>query len=178
MLKFIDSNGGPLLMLEHDLLPFWGGTDNIGGLSTTHRNRGPFEGPSDYDRACEIRDWIAPVRVRDGTGLVFSGDDLGLGLARMNNATFLAVRIYYQIEDIDGHIEFAKEHPELFVKEFEVSISSNSATVFDSAFPGVEVGPQHLKIDILPGIYEVLTYEHKAQNAETIFHKFHWCRGV
>jgi hypothetical protein len=26
MLKIIDSNGGPLVMLERELLPYWGGS--------------------------------------------------------------------------------------------------------------------------------------------------------
>jgi hypothetical protein len=51
-------------------------------------------------------------------------------------------------------------------------ISSRNAVVFDSVAPGVEVRRNYLEIDIDPGLYEVSTYEQKAQDAEMVFHKF------
>jgi hypothetical protein len=43
MLKIIDSNGGPLIMLESELLPYWGGADNIGGVTPQRLDRVTFE---------------------------------------------------------------------------------------------------------------------------------------
>jgi hypothetical protein len=77
--KIIDSYGGPLLMLERQLLPYWGGIDNIGGVSPERVDREPL---TDYQRACNIREFIAPLEVLTESGVVFSGDDLGLGLER------------------------------------------------------------------------------------------------
>jgi hypothetical protein len=108
MLKFIDSNGSPLIMLERDLLPYWGGSDNIGGVTNPHRNKMPFEGPSDYDRGCEIRGWIAPLQVHDRAGVVFWGDHLGLALVRESANVFFAVRPYYEIENLEDHVMSGK----------------------------------------------------------------------
>jgi hypothetical protein len=169
MLKIISSNGGPLLMLERELLPHWGGIDNVGGVMPQRVDRKPL---TDYERACNIRGWISPLKVLVGSGVVFWGDELGLGLERENYSAFFAVRIYYEIDDLEEHIKFAKENPNCFKKEFDILISSSNAIVFDSAAPGVEVRKNYLEIDIVPGPYEVLTYEQKAPGAEIVFHKF------
>ncbi|HWF95803.1 MAG TPA: Imm21 family immunity protein [Xanthobacteraceae bacterium] len=177
MLKFIDSNGGPLLLLQRDLLPYWGGIDNIGGVANPHRNRMPFEGPSDYDRGCEILGWIAPLQVHDRAGVVFWGDHLGLALVRESAKGFFAVRPYYEIDNLEDHVRFAEENPNCFTKEFEIVVSCSQAIVFDSASPGLEIIGDRLEIDVLPGIYEVLTYWQKTPDAEVVFHKFNLCRG-
>jgi hypothetical protein len=175
MPKIIDSYGGPLIMLERELLPYWGGLDNIGGIRPQRVDSEPL---TDYGRACNIRGWIAPLKVLMRSGVVFWGDHLGLGLERENDTVFFAVRIYYEIDNLQDHIEFAKENPNCFKKDFDILISSGNAIVFDSVAPGVEVRRNYLEIDIVPGLYEVLTYEQKAQDAEIVFHKFQLCRGM
>jgi small basic protein len=175
MPKIIDSNGGPLIMLERALLPYWGGIDNIGGVRPQRADKEPL---TDYDRACIIRGWIAPLQVLDRSGVVFWGDHLGLRLERASDTVFFAVRIFYEIENLRDQIQFAKKNPSCFKKDFDILMPSGNAIVFDSAFPGAEVRRDYLEIDILPGIYEVLTYAHKAQDAEVVFHKFHLYQGM
>jgi hypothetical protein len=169
MPKIIESYGGPLLMLERELLPYWGGMDNIGGVSPERVDREPL---TDYQRACSIRDFIAPLQVLTESGIVFSGGDLGLGLERENATVFFAVRIYYEIDNLQDHIEFAKRSANLFKKEFDVLLPGSQMIVFDSVAPGRELRSGYLEIDIVPGFYEVLTYEQKTQDAEIVFHKF------
>ena len=152
MLEFIHWVGGPLIMLERDLLPCWGGIYNIGGVANSHRNIMPFEGPSDYDRAGEIKGWIAPLHVNNRAGVLFSGQPPGLALVRQGDAKFFAVRPYYEIEDLEDHIEFVMENPNCFTKNFEALISCSQAIVFDSAFPGWEILGGRLEMDALPGI--------------------------
>ena len=89
---------------------------------------------------------------------------------------FLAVRPYYEIEDLHDHIKFAQENPSCFTKDCETSISCSQVIVFDSASPGLEIIGGRLEIDILPGVYEVLTYWQKTPDAEVVFHKFDLCR--
>jgi hypothetical protein len=175
MPKIIDSYGGPLLMLERELLPYWGGIDNIGGIRPQRVDREPL---TDYERACSIRDWIAPLKVFARSGVVFWGDHLGLGLEKVSDTVFLAVRIYYEIDNLQDHIEFVKENHNCFKKEFEILMSSSKVTVFDSGVPGVTVRTNYLEIDIVPGLYDAHTYEQKTQDAEIVFHKFQLRRGV
>ena len=55
--KWIQSNGGPLLLLPAELLRQWGGTAT-----------------ADYERACTVQDEIAVLDVGNGVGLVL-GDE-------------------------------------------------------------------------------------------------------
>jgi Immunity protein 21 len=176
MLELIDSNGGPLLMLERDLLLYWGGISNIGGIANPHRNIIPFDdAPCDYNRACEIRGWIGPLQVGNRAGVVFWGDDLGFGLVRESDTVFFAVRPFVDIDNLEDHIEIVKENPESFKKELEIVISPGKFIVFDSACPGWDLTGGRLEMDVLPGRYEVFTYWQKVPNAEVVFHKF--CRS-
>jgi hypothetical protein len=172
----------PILVLERELLPYWGGTDNIGGIRP---QRADAELRTDYQRACNIRDFVAPLKVHAGSGIVFSGDDLGLGLERQSGSLFFAVRIYYEIDNLDDHIGFAKDKPDCFKKDFESMLSSGKVIVFDSVFTGVEVRDNHgevrrnyLEIGVEPGLYDVLTYEQKIQEAEIVLYKFQLRRGM
>jgi hypothetical protein len=182
MPKIIDSLGGPLLMLERELLPYWGGTDNIGGIRP---ERTDAEFRTDYQRACNVRDFIAPLKVHAGSGIVFSGGDPGLGLERQSGSLFFAVRIYYEIDNLEDHIGFAKGNPDCFKHDFDILLSSGKVIVFDSVFTGVQVRDNHgevrrnyLEIDIEPGLYEVLTYEQEIQDAEIVFHRFQLRQGT
>jgi Immunity protein 21 len=169
MLKIIESYGGPLLMLERELLPYWGGLDNVGGVCPERADREPL---NDYKRACAIRELIAPLEVLTESGVVFSGDDLGLGLERENHAVFFAVRMYYEIDNLQHHIEFVKKNPNCFKKNFDILMPGSNMIVFDSVAPGVELRSGYLEFEIVPGFYEVLTYKQKTPDAEIVFHKF------
>src|ERR1019366_1731977 len=173
MLELIDSNGGPLIMLERDLLPHWGGIFNIGGVANPHRNRIPFDDlPCDYNRACEIRGLIGSLQVGDRAGVVFWSEDLGFVLVRESDTVFFAVRPYVDIDNLEEHIEVVKENSESFKKELEIVISSGKFIVFDSACPGWDITGGRLEMDVLPGRYEVFTYWQKVLDAEVVFHKF------
>jgi hypothetical protein len=139
---------------------------------------------TDYDRACNIRDWIAPLKVLNGTGVVFWGDDLGLGLERQSGSLFFAVRIYYEIDNLEDHIGFAKGNPDCFKKDFEILLSSGKVIVFASVFTGVEVREDNavirrncLEIDIAPGLYDVLTYEQKLRTPRSFSIGFNCVRA-
>jgi hypothetical protein len=172
MRKFIESLGGPLLMLERRLLPYWGGSDNRGGVTSQLSNGAAPGSLSDYDRACETSRLITDLKVHDGLGVVFWGELLDLCLEKENDGVFFAIRPYYVVENFEAHIKFVKENPGMFQREFEILLSTGNAIVFDSVFAGTDLHRDSLEIDVLPGVYEVLTCEYKAPNAETVFHKF------
>lgn len=57
-MHWIESTGGPLLLLEGALLPQW------------HGSFGNSDAVTDYDRACQIEDYVGTVEVGGGFGLV------------------------------------------------------------------------------------------------------------
>jgi hypothetical protein len=67
MTKWVDTLGGPHLLLPEYLLDVWrGGKCCVDPIDLAD--------PSDYARACQIRTWIGSIPVGSGTALVFSGD--------------------------------------------------------------------------------------------------------
>jgi hypothetical protein len=77
-LQWIQSNGGPLLLLPSSLLGAWEGADEPepyrGVEARSHWNPG---GPAtDYDRACDVPDLAGTVPVGAGEGLVLGDEPL------------------------------------------------------------------------------------------------------
>src|SRR5687767_11542320 len=76
MLHWIASNGGPLMLLERELLASWSGTEPSAD-STAHEARFRLDittAPSDYDRACSVQGTTAIIPVGDRDALVLAGE--------------------------------------------------------------------------------------------------------
>ena len=57
-LKWLESTGGPLLLIEKVFLPYWDGY-------------APTEtGVTDYERACKVGDYLGRIEVGPGYGVV------------------------------------------------------------------------------------------------------------
>src|SRR4051812_20544359 len=76
-LAWLFSDGGPLLLLQEELLPHWGGSDPLTGGSGAYGGPSVTSGrapASDYDRACAVQGYLGLMRVGPGEGLVL-GDE-------------------------------------------------------------------------------------------------------
>jgi Immunity protein 21 len=77
-LQWINSNGGPLLLLPSSLLGVWEGADEpepYRGVEA--RSRWNPGGPAtDYDRACDATELVGTVQVGVGEGLVLADEPL------------------------------------------------------------------------------------------------------
>ena len=66
-LDWVDTLGGPHLLISAELLHSWSGIDGwFDHLS--------LEDNSDYARACRVKNWIQLLETGDGNALVLSGD--------------------------------------------------------------------------------------------------------
>ena len=109
--KWIDSDGGPLILMEARLAPHWTGVDG-----------------KDYDRACEVNDYLCVLTVGDGQALVFGEEPMSTAwLANRNGGTF--VRWSYGesqsavLETLKGISELPKSDTELVPQiEFRINI--------------------------------------------------------
>lgn len=161
MIELIFSGGGPLILLQDDLLPLWGGVENIGGLRSEERGCFGTGRPCDYDRACAVEDWAGTVPIGDGVGVVFGGDDLGLGLQWAGGAGLLVVRPWCHEEDLDERVSALLACSPPFEAGFEVAVTACAQTAFDSANPGFEIFPPTLRASLEPGHYVVSTCAHR-----------------
>jgi hypothetical protein len=71
-LAWISTTGGPHLVVPETHAPHWEGVDEPShgrAVRATFRSD-PTEPATDYDRACEVTDWMGVVRVGRGRGVV------------------------------------------------------------------------------------------------------------
>jgi len=77
-LTWIESNGGPLLVLPCSLLSAWRGTDDPSPgekVEATFRWN-PAGVATDYDRACDVSDFAGVIPVGSGEALVLADEPL------------------------------------------------------------------------------------------------------
>lgn len=67
MHDWIETTGGPHLLVPEALLPLWRGVEGW----SDHEDPDDF---SDYARACRIGSWLGAVEIGQGSGLIFGGE--------------------------------------------------------------------------------------------------------
>ncbi len=91
------NDGGPLLALPRELLPYWHGIHRSAHSNAADTESESFAG-TDYDRACATNAMIAVITIGPGTGIVLGADDLAHGVrwARVppRETTILVIPVY------------------------------------------------------------------------------------
>jgi hypothetical protein len=164
-LQWIASAGGPLLLLEEHLLSYWRGFN-------LPKNNPEFV--TDYDRACEIDDYIGIIGIDSGYGLVLGDDPCETA--------------WFQFPEIQNGLLvrwiFAENEPAVIdalnnLQEADwqktgvkMHLSNGKLILFDSACEGTNLD-EKLQIEISKGWYEVetLLYEPNKQTS-LILHRF------
>ncbi|MBI4852014.1 MAG: hypothetical protein HY819_09480 [Acidobacteria bacterium] len=180
-LKWIGSSGGPLVLIPKHLSHFWMGYYfNLNGSLVS-----PFEmtfdeltnlhlaiSKTDYDRACEIEKYIAPIKVDSGTGLVITGEICPTSWWQEEFGGML-VRVRYT-DDILLIPSFLLNLPDSLWEEesFCFDLHESSLLLFGSVEHGKDIGDL-LEIILHPGNYQIFTANY-SPNSETalIIHKF------
>jgi len=162
-LVWLESTGGPLLLLEKELLTYWHGA--FGNSATTN----------DYDRACEITDYVGVVQVGPGFGVVLGEEPFSTTWWQSEGllSSFLVRWVYAedeaQVHDALSSIRVAN-HWE--ATDVAIEVVTSRLVLFDSSCPGIDTG-SHLTLEIPPGRYSIETL-HYNSNDETslILHRF------
>ncbi len=158
-MKWINSTGGPLLLLPAQVLQQWNGWKPILGSETT-----------DYDRACEVAlaDYVDVLSVGGKDGLVLGDEPMQTTwLPLEEGAGGLFVRWMYA-DDESLAIQHLKSIPdEIFeLTSLQFHVRQQKLLLFDSAAPGSEVQAEEtLEIDLIPGTYSIETATFKPDNS-------------
>ena len=112
--EWIDTAGGPFLLLAERSLSSWRGTERW-----TFETHG--DDASDYSRACEITDWIGSISFGEETGYVLGGD---IGPISWITTDGLEGGYLVQWLGVDDEAEIL---PALHSKELEDLFSSDQA---------------------------------------------------
>ena len=105
-LQWLVNDGGPLLVLPREVLPFWEGSEPPSGNRAVEvRSRWGYKIATDYDRACDVQEWIAAIDVGPGRGIVLGGDQTNAAWLRPPQSdAFLIVRLIYANDTSEAKI--------------------------------------------------------------------------
>lgn len=138
--EWVESSGGPLVVVPEVALPSWGGSDST-------------EPQADYDRACEIDDWIGLIPVGGEAALVLGGDPASTAFLPERGlfVRWCAAESEAELlESVGEALEGAEWEPEL------VWTVPGTAVLFDAVFSGAEAeGEDHVLAQLAPGRYAV-----------------------
>lgn len=162
-LWWIESAGGPLLLLDNQYLPAWLGhapaweawmdLDSV-GLSDDQPQSSQ---PTDYERACQINGYVGILDVGGGQGVVLSGDWLATAWLPLNESEGILIR---WIHGVDQAGLLQRLMP-ITSADWNESIGlfrirSQPLSLFDSAWPGEEA-PERLLVALIEGEYTIDT---------------------
>jgi hypothetical protein len=162
---WIDSGGGPLLLLSQSRLPDWNGTD-----PSPQRTEG-----SDYSRACQVASYGGVIPVGRGEAFVL-GDEPNLTTwhPRSDLPGGWLIRWVYAEEgtDLIRMLEANSSGWKLLETEY-FEITDSPVVLFDSAYPGSDLPAHTMLIELKPGRYEVRTLEFNLEpRTRAIVHQF------
>ncbi|HET6980154.1 MAG TPA: Imm21 family immunity protein [Pyrinomonadaceae bacterium] len=162
-LNWIESTGGPLLLIEKTLLAHWHGSFGDGAAMT------------DYDRACEIADYVGALEVGPGFGVVFGEEPFSTTwLPSQELLNSFIVRWVYaedetKVREVLRSLSIADQWQATDVK---LEIFNDELILFDSSCSGADVDSS-LAIEISPGSYAIQTLHYNPNDeVSLILHRF------
>lgn len=163
-LKWLESAGGPLLLLEEHLLESWSGV-------FSEPSQTPF---TDYDRACAVNDYIGIIAVDSGFGIVLGEEPFSTAwfqFAETKNS--LLVRWVFAENESAVTDALANLQSAAWKKTgVKIQFSGDRLILFDSACNGSNIN-ESLEIEIPKGWYAVETFHYKPnEKTSLILHRF------
>ena len=164
-LSWIESNGGPLLLLPEAILPAWSGTDVPGDRKIEATFRWQGSGPaSDYDRACDVHDYAGIIPVGKGSALVLGEEPFPTRWIATHAGGILA-RWIYAASDTTAEQALSQIPVDMAWKPVgTLVVPSSPLRLIDSADTGSDLVLPSARIEVEPASYEVS------------WTKFHWDR--
>ncbi|NQU24810.1 MAG: hypothetical protein HQ567_26300 [Candidatus Nealsonbacteria bacterium] len=161
VMRWISSEGGPLLLLDERSLDRWGGVvDEITG-TPNNESWSPGGKCTDYDRACRINEYLGRIPVGDAEALVLG--DLPMQTAWIpggHRDDGVLVRWMFA-ESEEEVVDSLRIIPGgIFRREFLFRVEGPKLLLFDSGLAGRNVKSrpeEYLSIELEPGLYQIET---------------------
>jgi hypothetical protein len=121
-------------------------------------------------------DYLGKIPLSDGHALILGDMPLQTFIWASRGQVPQIVRVYYadpdanviKILEAGSNLDFSNP-----AETLDIEVRSTPMMVFDSAFPGKDVGSEHLSIDLSPGIYSVVTKPFEPDDRTSVLvHKF------
>jgi len=176
-MRWIESAGGPLLLLSEQNLGSWGGALELMSGPAAKASYSPGGKPTDYDRASSVEDFVGLIVVGTEQALVLGGEPLQTTwMPSQAGRGGMVVRWVFGeseneflrwVDEIPGaafrpHGTFLAQGPRLFL--------------FDSAIVGRNVKSkpdEYLLVELEPGTYEIETAVYQPDvRTSMVVHRF------
>jgi Immunity protein 21 len=170
-IKWIKSGGGPLICVERERAQSWLG---VSGNSVKQGADSTYA--TDYERACQISDYLGKVKLADQYALVLGDMPLQTLIWRTRSGLPRIVRVFYGDPGVDVTQLLDENHELDFSSPLEivdVEFKFEQIVIFDSALPGIRAHESQLMLEFLPGNYRVLTQQFEPDTRTSVLiHKF------
>ncbi len=155
-LVWVESAGGPLIVLEEHLLSAWTGSFPLPEAANA---------ATDYDRACRVDDYVGTIDVASGHGFVLADEPMRTAWWPLPEAN-AGILVRWQWAASEDHVIAALTHlPDVGWAEADIAfdVHHGNLILFDSACAGNEVDDL-VRIKLAPGNY-VITTTHYTPNS-------------
>jgi hypothetical protein len=181
-LKWIDSTGGPLVLISDKNYERWSGIlKRISYLDNKIEEAVNFldADETDYGKACLINDYLGIVEVGNDIALILGDEPMMTTVFYSVNGKVLIARWCYgeDKELVDNILkDIDLNSIENWEFELQFNLSSNRQYLFDSACSSSMLASEidgYLQLDIRQGQYAIWTSIYEAiDNTKLILHKF------
>ena len=160
---WVESTGGPLILLEEDLVPHWRGYLSLSDSSLT-----------DYERACEVSDYLGTIGVGSGSGLVLGEQPYSTTWLPASELDYGIIVRWVCAENEAAVIQALNELSNRNWQRTDVvvEVTTGKLILFDSASPGYDI-KTFIAVQIPKGSYvaETLHYDAHKDTSLTL-HRF------
>lgn len=152
--RWINSTGGPLILIDEVILPKWKGS------SGTESNNLGFE--TDYESACEVNDYIGSIYVDNSKVLVFGDEPMTSTWFQISKSEGFIVRIEYanSEDEVETFLRKIPPNQEWQNTGVEIIFQTGNLVLMDSS-NSYEQLEEKLLIKTEPGKYNIQTQFYK-----------------
>lgn len=182
-MKWIASAGGPLLLLPVNLRDCWDGIDppsNNRKVEARFRWKRTADPATDYDRACDVDDYLGILEVGPGTGLVLGGEPMETAwIPQPTEGGGLLVRWMWAEDDASVERALAVVPEKLWQRKPErFAFQAGPLALFDAACSGKQA-LESIEIDVQGGTYNLETATYRPDDLTSlVLHRLRRARSA
>ena len=167
-LRWIESGGGPLVLIDSNTALEWGGVS---------RNSGSPETLSDYERACSIDGYLGVLDVQKDQALVLGDEPMRTSVKRLEQDEVMIIRWVWSSDEtqVIESLPLALESADWVETDLTIKHSSERFVIFDSAEQFSEVS-NLLEIPFSAELSRISTLEFKP--SDSVFLVLHRIKGI
>lgn len=162
-------------MIDQKYLENWEGCDAPSKNRKVEASfRWSLEIATDYDRACDVEDYLGLINVGEGKAIVLGGDEMPTTWFPLpERQEGILIRWFYGNSESDVIKVVGSLANELGKDEnLEFTVEDSSLFLFAATETGNDKVYPRLKFNLLSGTYKIFTIEYKDEQTSIVCHRF------